>query len=123
MVGGHISDSWRVKRDGRLIWADSFRVTDGVFPHLRARALLSDCKAVATLIYFGPALDIRLEFFRDITASLNCQCAATSVGGLIVFRFAASVSSELRVALRGFLREFSRELSPGPFRVPKMWTC
>ena len=24
MVGGHITDSWRVKKDGRLIWADSF---------------------------------------------------------------------------------------------------
>jgi urease accessory protein len=29
MVGGHIADSWRVKKDGRLIWADSFRATGG----------------------------------------------------------------------------------------------
>jgi urease accessory protein len=123
VVGGHISDSWRVKKDDRLIWADSFRVTDGVFPQLCRSALLSDCKAVATLIYFGPALDIRLEFLRDIAASLNCQCAATSVGGLIVVRFAATFSSELRVALRSFLQQFSQELGPGPFRVPKMWSC
>ena len=46
MVGGHISDSWRVKKDGRLIWADSFRVTDETFPHLRRKALLANCKAV-----------------------------------------------------------------------------
>ncbi len=123
VVGGHISDSWSVKKDGRLIWADSLRVTDGVFPHLRRRALLSDCKAVATLIYFGPALEIRLELLRDIAASLDCQCAATSVGGLVVARFAAKVSSELRVALRSFLQQFSREFGPGPFRVPKMWSC
>src|SRR5262249_43064172 len=32
MVGGHITDSWRVKKDGRLIWADSFRVSDKIFP-------------------------------------------------------------------------------------------
>ena len=25
MVSGQITDSWRVKKDGRLIWADSFR--------------------------------------------------------------------------------------------------
>ena len=55
MVGGHIIDSWRVKKDGRLIWADSFRVTDEMFPHLHRKALLSNCKAIATLIYFGPA--------------------------------------------------------------------
>src|SRR5215469_373264 len=123
VVGGHISDSWRVKKDGRLIWADSFRVTDGVFPHLRARALLSDCKAIATLIYFGNAPQTRLEFFRDMPLSPGCHGAATSVGGLIVARFAATVSNELRIALRSFLQEFSQELGPGPFRVPKMWTC
>ncbi len=33
--GGNITDSWRVKRDGRLIWADSLRITDEIFPRLK----------------------------------------------------------------------------------------
>src|SRR5215470_5692708 len=57
LAGGHITDSWRVKKDGRLIWADSFRATEKVFAHLGRKALLSDCKAIGTLIYFGPNLD------------------------------------------------------------------
>jgi urease accessory protein len=122
-VSGHITDEWRVKRDGRLIWADGFRITDEVFAHLRRKALLSDCKAIATLIYFGPDLDTRLKFFRDAAPSLECHCAATSVGGLMIVRFAAKMSSELKLALRNFLQQFSRELGPGPFRVPKMWSC
>ena len=28
MVNGQITDSWRVKKDGRLIWADTFRCFD-----------------------------------------------------------------------------------------------
>jgi urease accessory protein len=123
MVGGHITDSWRVKKDGRLIWADGFRATDETFPHLHRKALLSNCKAIATLVYFGPHLDKRLAFLRDIAPSLACDCAATSVGGLIVVRFAAKVSSDLRLALRGFLQQFGEELGRGPFRVPKMWSC
>jgi urease accessory protein len=123
MIGGHINDGWRVRKDGRLIWADSFRVTDEVFVHLHRKALLSKYKAAATLIYFGPHLDTRLEFLRDLAPSLECTCAATSVGGLIVARFAAEVSSDLRLALRSFLQQFSRELGLGPFRVPKMWLC
>ena len=123
VVGGHITETWRVKKDGRLIWADSFRATDEMFPHLHRKALLSNCKAVGTLIYFGPYLDTRLEFLRDIARSLECHCAATSVGGLMIVRFAAKVSSDLRLALRSFLEQFSRELGPGPFRVPKMWSC
>jgi len=123
MVGGHITDSWRVKKDGRLIWADCFRVTDEVFPHVHRKALLSNCKAVATLIYFGPHLDARLEYLRAIAAPLECHCAATSVAGLIIVRFAAKASYDLRLALRNFLHQFSQELRPGPFRVPKMWLC
>jgi urease accessory protein len=123
MVGGHISETWRVKRDGRLIWADSFRLTDEMFPHLYRKALLSNCRAVATLIYFGPEIDARLEFLREVALSLQCQCAATSVGGLIVVRFAAKVLYDLRLALHNFLKQFGRELGGGPFGVPKMWSC
>jgi urease accessory protein len=123
MVCGHITDSWRVKKDGRLIWADSLRLTDKVFPYLRRKALLSNYKAIGTLIYFGPHLDTRLELLRDIAPSLGCQCAATLVGGLVIVRFATQVSSDLRQALRSFLQQFNRELGPGPFRVPKMWSC
>jgi urease accessory protein len=123
MIGGHITDRWLVKKDGRLIWADNFRATDETFPHLHRKALLSNCKAIATLVYFGPHLDKRLAFLRDIAPSLACDCAATSVGGLIIVRFAAKVSSDLRLALRGFLQQFSQELGRGPFRVPKMWSC
>ena len=123
MIGGHITDRWLVKKDGRLIWADNFRATDETFPHLHRKALLSNCKAIATLVYFGPHLDKRLAFLRDVTPSLACDCAATSVGGLIIVRFAAKLSSDLRLALRGFLQQFSQELGRGPFRVPKMWSC
>jgi len=123
ITGGHIADSWRVKRDGRLIWADCFRATDQTFPHLHRKALLSDCKAFGTLVYFGPHLDARLEFLRDIAPSLGCYCSVTSVSGLIIARFAARTSFELRLALRGFLQQFSGELGGHPFGVPKMWSC
>jgi urease accessory protein len=123
MAGGHITDSWRVMKDGRLIWADSFRATDEMFPHLHRKALLSDCKALATLIYFGPDLETGLELLRNIASSIGCHCAPTSVSGLIVVRFAAKDSFDLRITLRNFLQQFSEELGPGPFRVPKMWSC
>jgi urease accessory protein len=123
IFSGNIMDSWRVMKDGRLIWADTFRATDDVFPHLSRNALLSDCTAVATLLYFGPDLESRLQFMRDLAPSLDCQCAATLVGGLMVARFAAKVSCDLREALRNLLQQFGNQLAPGPFQVPKMWSC
>jgi urease accessory protein len=123
LVGGYINDSWRVRIDGRPSWADSFRVTDRMFQHLGSRALLSGSKAIGTLVCFGPHLNRRLEFLRDQAPSPGCQSAATLVGGLLVARFAADRPSDLRLALRSLLQELDRELGPGPFRVPKMWSC
>jgi urease accessory protein len=120
---GDIMDSWRVRKDGRLVWADGFRATDDIFPHLSRKALLSDCTAVATLLYFGPDLEVRLQLIRELASSFECQCAATLVGGLMVVRFAAQVSCDLRSALRNLLEQFGNWLAPGPFRVPKMWSC
>ena len=120
---GDIMDSWRVRKDGRLIWADTFRATDDVLPYLSRKALLSDCTALATLLYFGPDLEERLQVIRGLASSLECQCAATLVGGLTVVRFAARSSFELRAALRSLLQALGEKLALGPFRVPKMWSC
>ena len=122
IVSGELIDSWRVEKDGRLVWADSLRITDDVFPHVRRYALLADCSAVATLVYFGTNLEKRLECLRDWAASLTCH-AATMVGGLIVVRFSATAASTLRAGLCGVLQQFDRAFGPGPFRVPKMWSC
>lgn len=122
MTAGHITDSWRVRKDGRLIWADCFRATGETFTHLGREALLSNCKAVGTLIYSGPGPDARLESLRDLARSLQCHCAATCVSGLIVVRFAAKLASDLRQALRRLIERFGEELGFGPVRVPKMWS-
>jgi urease accessory protein len=119
---GHIRDRWLVRRDGRLVWADSFLIAEETFAHLRRRALLSDCKAIGTLLYFGPHLDRRLDLLRDLAQSVACHCAATMVGGLIVVRLAAPASSDLRIALVYLLQHFDKG-DASPFRVPKMWLC
>ena len=121
--GGSIIDSWRVRKDGRLVWADTFRANDEVFAHLSRRALLSDCVAIATLLYVGPELEAQLRFIRDKAALLECHCRATLINGLIVARFAAKSSCDLKFALHSLLSQFGNQLAPGPFHVPKMWSC
>lgn len=113
MTGGSITDAWRVKKDDRLVWADSFRITDDVFPHLHEEALISNCIAFGTLIYSGADVDARLETLRGTSRAMQCRFAVTKVAGLLIARFAAMQSSHVRRGLRIFLEEASR--------VPKMW--
>ena len=123
MVCGQISDGWRVKVDGRLIWADRFRAVDEVFPRLRSRALLADFKAIGTLIYFGPDVEARVDFLRDLAPQLQCHCVTTAVSGLVIARLAARAAAELKAGLREILMQFGRTCAQGPFRMPKMWSC
>lgn len=123
MLAGEVSDALRIKKNGRLIWADAFRATHEVFGQLHRKALLSNCKAFATLVYFGPCPEQRLQLSHDIGPSLESFCASTSIAGLLIVRFAAMVAADLRLALRGFLQKFNDTLAPGPFGIPKMWSC
>ena len=123
VTSGQIIDTWRVKKGGRLVWADTFRVFDETFAHLHRRALLSECIAIATVIYSAPDLDRRLDFLRNFAGAAECRCAVTLVNGLVVIRFAANAASDLRASLCRLLQQLSGELEPGPFRVPRMWSC
>jgi urease accessory protein len=123
IVGGEISDGWQVKIDGRLSWADRFRATDDVFPRLRSPVLLADFKAIGTLIYFGPDAEARVQLMRDLARQLQCHCVTTLVSGLVIVRLGAQDTSELKAGLREILLNFERTRAPGPFRIPKMWSC
>ena len=123
LSAGAITDTWQVKENGRLQWGDTFRLTDDVFSHLSRKALLCDSTALATLIYTGPDVRERLQLIRAQSVSFDCQCGATVVGGMVVARLAARSSFELKAALRNLLQGLGRGNAPGPFRVPKMWSC
>jgi urease accessory protein len=123
MVCGQISDGWKVRVDGRLIWADRFLAVDEVFPRLRSRALLADFNAIGTLIYFGPDVEARVQFLRDLAPQLQCHCVATAVSGLVIARLAARVAAELKAGLREILLQLERTWARAPFRIPKMWSC
>jgi len=123
IISGHIADGWQVKLDGRLIWADRFRVTDDAFPRTQSRALLADFKAIGTLIYFGPGAQARVQLMRELASELQCHCVTTVVSGLVIARLAARDAAELKASLREILLKFDRTPAQGPFRLPKMWAC
>jgi len=123
MQSGFVSDGWRVRRDGRLIWADAFRAGDATLSELHKNALLAGCRAIATLIYSGPHLQSCLGILRAAAASMSCLCAATAIRDIIVLRVAARLAFDLNDAVRNLLQHMGIATGPGPFQVPRMWSC
>ena len=123
LSAGTITDRWRIVKEGKLVWADTFHVNDDTFPHGARKSLMSDCVAIATMVYVGPEPYARLESLRRLSFSHDGYSAATLVAGVNVMRFATRTSYDLRNVLRHVLEHFAQDCGPGPFRVPKMWSC
>ena len=65
---GACRDSWRVRRDGRLVFADTFRVDGAVASVLDRGATLDGARAVAMLLWAAPDAAARLDEVRGLLA-------------------------------------------------------
>jgi urease accessory protein len=99
---GEIVDRWRVERDGRLVWADNFRLAGDIAALAARPALLGGARALATAIYAAPDAAGRLDTAR--TALEGARAGATVIDGVLIARIAAPDGAALRVAILKLLR-------------------
>ncbi len=123
LLTAEIRDSWRVHRDGRLIWADSFRLEGDIASQVARPSLLAGCTALATILYAAADAEAHLDRARDDLAALPVRAGATFINGLLICRLAAGLASDLRRAVTTFLRTFRAELGGFPPGLPKVWAC
>lgn len=112
VVDGFISDQWRIRREGKLVYADALRVNGEIAETLKADANLAGSLAYASLVYCAPDVEDRIDSVR---AALLDDGAASAWNGLIAARLIAKDSTRLRHAL---VRAVGA-LRPGP--LPRVW--
>ncbi|MGI4876137.1 MAG: urease accessory protein UreD [Janthinobacterium lividum] len=118
-ASGHVHDSWRIRRAGRLIWADALRL-DG-----SGQAALpfgfGDALATATIVYAGADAGEHIGEARRLVG--GDRGGATSFDGLLIVRLIAADAAALRrgvVRIAAGLRAAILNLTP---RLPAVWTC
>ena len=99
-IDASLRDSWRVRRDGRLVFADETRL-DHAGAALDRRAVGAGARALATVVAAAPNIEARLP---DLRAALEAESSAVESGasafdGLVVARFVSPSPSRLRAAL------------------------
>ena len=110
-------DRWTVRRDGRLVWADRFRLAGDVAALAARRSLLDGAVALATMIYVAADAAARLEEMRALLAGLPVRAGVSLRAGLLVCRFLARDAFVLRRDVASVLTAFRG----GP--LPRVWTC
>lgn len=115
MRDGDLSDQWRVRRGGRLAFADAIRLAAPIDAQLAPKSAGDGARAVATLLYVAPDAEDRLASFRDALngTATNFSRSTLDVGvsawdGLLVMRMVARdpkdarrLSAEMIIELSG----------------------
>lgn len=116
MGEGHLEDHWRVRRGGRLIYADALRLAGEIGALLARPAVAAGHRALATALYVADDAEARLEEVRGLLADAGCACGASAFNGLLAVRWLAPDSRTLRRAAASVLMT----LRGAP--LPRVWS-
>jgi urease accessory protein len=114
---GAIRDAWRVRRDGRLVLAETTRVGGAVADVLDRTATLDGARATAMLLYVAPDASDRLVQVRALLEGCPCAAGASAWNGILLVRAAAGTGRDLQRHLRPVMEC----LSGRP--LPRVWQC
>jgi urease accessory protein len=118
-----VHDSWRLRLDGRLIWADDFRLQGDIESLRRRRSLLDGARAVATLIYAAADAGEHLETARDLLSDCVGRAGVSERPGLLICRFLALDGLILRRDVEAFLTPFRAAIHGSALPLPRVWAC
>ena len=110
---GEIRDRWRIRRDGRLVFADDLRLAGPVAAIAARAASLGGARAFSTILFQGAGPETRLSALQGMIGDGG---GASLVDGLVVVRLVAASG----LALRRRLVPVLAALAQGP--LPRIWS-
>lgn len=110
---GALHDRWRIRRDGRLIFAEDFRISGEIAAQLARPALLSGRTAMATVLYAASEPERLLDAVRMLVGE---DGGASAWNGKLLIRLTAVSGLALRQRLEPLL-----SLLIGGRPLPKVW--
>ncbi len=95
VTSGALHERWRVRRDGRLIYADGLRLDGAIADRLAKRATAGGGEAIATLLVV-PGDDAMVQQVRALAEGLRGDIGVSAWNGLALVRLCASDGATLR---------------------------
>jgi urease accessory protein len=99
-IDASLRDSWRIRRDGRLMFADETRI-DHAGATLERKAVGAGARVLSTIVASSPNIEARLPDLRAALegAGPRVESGASAFDGLIVARLLAASFDQLRMGL------------------------
>jgi urease accessory protein len=113
MVEGLIADRWRLRRGGRLVFAETARLDGGIAEKLGRRAVANGGIAVATLL-LAPGGEAAIGAVRALSDTFAGEVGISAWNGIAVARLCAKDGAALRHDLIAVLAALG-------VAVPRLW--
>jgi urease accessory protein len=113
MAQGLLTDRWRVRRDGRLVFAETLRLGGAIADALALPAIGNGCGAIATVL-ISPSDDTQVAAVRALEGSFAGEVGISAWNGIAVTRLCARDGAALRHDLIAVLAALDTVL-------PRLW--
>ncbi len=121
---GRIEDSWRIRIDGRLVFADNFvvdeRRTGPIDEYLGRRPVTDSARCLSTVVLVSNDCDRLVEHARALETSAHLRIGASCLGPVAILRVLAEDSQIMRKA---FAQVFAGLGSTFGSELPRVWQC
>ena len=115
VTNGFFNDQWRVKRAGRLIYADAVRLEGPINEILARPAIAAGYNSVAAVLYVAPNAEDYLVDVQRVLSGIQTLAAASAWDGMLSVRLFGHGTSELRRDLAAIGELLSRR------PMPRVW--
>ena len=116
-ISGALRDDWRVRRDGRLVFAEATRLDGAIGALLDRPAIGGGARATALMLVAAPDTDALVEHLRDaFAAHPQVEAGVSARHGIVVARALARSPERLRAAMIAALA------AAGVAPLPRVWS-
>jgi urease accessory protein len=99
VLEGALSDQWRIRRDGRLVFAEAGRIAGPIDTLMQRSAIGAGARAAATLLYVARDADDRRTAVARAVDQTRGRAAVSAWNGLLTVRFLAHDAAALKADL------------------------
>jgi len=114
MQTGEFTDRWRLRRGGRLVFAENIRLDGDIGEKLGRAAVAKGGVAIGTALIV-PGDEALVERIRELTNSFGGEVGISSWNGFALARFCAQDAGKLRADMMAVLGRASGEA------LPRLW--
>jgi urease accessory protein len=98
-ISGLLADRWRLRRGGKLIFADDLRLEETIGATLDRKTCGDGARATALFVHLAPEAESMLDLAREKLAPATCAWGASAWNGLLAIRLLSPAPETIRAAL------------------------